>query len=228
MWVIDGTLDRHRDFDRELRDLDDGQGEGRAEIKFANRSQWDLAVWIARSTIDVMLERRRCAWHGLIVDDHGMCTRCRNDAERRNARTIYALVAAGAVAMLLVVAAWKVVFVGAELQAARARELAQRNERRNDTASGVPSASNEVSVIVYTADYCGWCRKTKGWLDERGIAYTERRIDTDPSARREMQAKFRGGGIPAIDIEGERRQGFDPAWLDRTIRARAAMRRGPS
>lgn len=85
----------------------------------------------------------------------------------------------------------------------------------------------DVSVVIYTADYCGWCQKTKAWLDGRGIAYTERHVDTDGAAKREMLRKFGGGGVPAIDIEGELHRGYDPRWIEQTLRARAEWRLGP-
>ncbi|MBX3199175.1 MAG: glutaredoxin family protein [Labilithrix sp.] len=184
------------------------------------------------------MDRQRCAWHGLILDDTGRCSRCRGEATRQNARTIYALAGAITLAAAAALVGWKLVATQAPVAARQLRDA--RTAPLHAPAPTSPTegaaadddqarlaATREVSVVIYTADYCGWCRKTKAWLDQRGIPYTERRVDVDRSAQREMKSKFRGGGIPAIDIEGELRQGFDPAWLERTIRARASVRAGP-
>lgn len=96
-----------------------------------------------------------------------------------------------------------------------------------DRELAIAAAMREVSVVVYTASYCGWCQRTKAHLDGRGVAYVERRVDVDPSAAAEMRRKFRRSGVPAIDIEGELRQGHNPAWIDRTLRAHAELRVGP-
>jgi glutaredoxin len=80
-----------------------------------------------------------------------------------------------------------------------------------------------VPVTVYAADYCPWCRKAKAHLEAQGIAYSERRIDVSPDAKREMD-RIGGRGIPTIDIEGEVHSGYDPSWVERTLRAHATRR----
>ncbi|HET6922668.1 MAG TPA: glutaredoxin family protein, partial [Anaeromyxobacteraceae bacterium] len=41
-------------------------------------------------------------------------------------------------------------------------------------------------AIVYSAEWCGACRKTKAWLAEQGVAVEERDIDRDPRALAEL------------------------------------------
>lgn len=188
------------------------------------------------------MERPRCAVHGLLADETGQCTRCRQEDAQRNARRIYAGIGLFAGATLVVLAGVKAATL---VTAAATHEPPRPADERVEAPPSAPArapattstarerearivaATHDVPVVIYTADYCGWCRKTKVWLDRNGIAYTERRVDTDAIAKREMQAKFGGGGIPAIDIEGELRQGYDPEWMARTLRARAAVRVGP-
>ncbi len=78
-------------------------------------------------------------------------------------------------------------------------------------------------VTVYSADYCPWCRRAKAHLEAQGIAYSERRIDVSAEAKREMD-RIGGRGIPTIDIEGEVHSGYDPGWVEQTLRAHATRR----
>lgn len=184
------------------------------------------------------MDRQRCTEHGLIADGSGKCSRCLREADRENARTIYRAGGALVIASLVAIAGWKLAKPQAVITTDVAAQTAQSAlpavttpaataQSPQNREARVKEAMREVSVVVYTADYCGWCRKTKAWLDQRGIPFTERRVDVDPTAKREMKSKFSGGGIPAIDIDGELRQGFSPEWMERTIRERAVVRAGP-
>ncbi len=72
-----------------------------------------------------------------------------------------------------------------------------------------PVASRK-DVVVYSAVWCGWCRKTLAWLDERGIDYENRDIDANPGYRRELVRKVGGASIPVVEIDGQLVRGYDP------------------
>ena len=41
-------------------------------------------------------------------------------------------------------------------------------------------------VIIYSTDYCPYCRKAKELLEQKNIRFTEIRIDLHPELREEM------------------------------------------
>ncbi|MGY2443464.1 glutaredoxin family protein [Pseudomonas sp. SDO52101_S400] len=64
-------------------------------------------------------------------------------------------------------------------------------------------------VVLYTTDWCGYCKQTKRFLDQKGIAFKEFDIEKDAEARRAYEA-LGGRGIPLIDVNGTLIRGFDP------------------
>lgn len=88
-----------------------------------------------------------------------------------------------------------------------ARVAAQPPARR--AATGV--------VVVYSTSWCGWCRKTIAWLDERGVDYENRDIEENPAWRGELLEKSGGTSIPVVEIEGELIRGFDPERMSELL-----------
>ncbi|MBV4460183.1 glutaredoxin family protein [Pseudomonas sp. COR58] len=64
-------------------------------------------------------------------------------------------------------------------------------------------------VVLYSTDWCGYCKQTKRFLDGKGIAFTEFDIEKDAEARQAYEA-LGGRGIPLIDVNGTLIRGFDP------------------
>jgi glutaredoxin len=83
-------------------------------------------------------------------------------------------------------------------------------------ASSLPPP--EGSVVIYSAEWCGYCKKAKAWMTSKGVPYIERDVDKSPGAQAELQAKLKvagvpGGGIPVVDWAGSIVVGFDvPAF----------------
>ncbi|MEZ4280265.1 MAG: glutaredoxin family protein [Myxococcota bacterium] len=65
-------------------------------------------------------------------------------------------------------------------------------------------------VTIYTAPWCGWCRKTIAFLDQRGIDYVNKDIDEDAAYADELREKSGGTAIPFVEIDGSAIRGFDP------------------
>jgi len=76
--------------------------------------------------------------------------------------------------------------------------------------SGAERGSRFADVTVYTAPWCGWCRKTLAWLDERDIDYTNKDIDADADYAAELQEKTGGRSIPLVEIDGTMIRGYNP------------------
>lgn len=86
-------------------------------------------------------------------------------------------------------------------------------------ARAVPAAIDEEprralhDVTVYTAPWCGWCRKTLAFLDARGIDYVNKNIEADEDWAEELEEKTGGRGIPLVEIDGVSIHGYNPAKM---------------
>jgi glutaredoxin len=79
------------------------------------------------------------------------------------------------------------------------------------------------SVVVYSAVWCGFCKKAKAWLTQNNVPFIERDVEKMPGAQAELDAKLAaagtsGGGIPVIDWGGTIVMGFDAARLGKLLR----------
>lgn len=165
-----------------------------------------LATAEAMTTSSGLLSSRpRCSDHGLIVDDSGKCSRCIRKIEGAGARS---LVGRAVVIALVVIAALLVYRVGGivyEIVQARAGTASGGPLR----ASPVPAAQNGSRLVVYTTSSCGACRLAKSWMDERGVAYEERRVDSDDGARKELTSLGKGTVVPTFVVDEQVLTGFD-------------------
>jgi len=69
-------------------------------------------------------------------------------------------------------------------------------------------------VIIYTTPTCPWCRRTKEYLSQKGIAYTEYNVAADREKAKEMIEKSSQMAVPVIVVDTEVVVGFDKAKLD--------------
>lgn len=74
-------------------------------------------------------------------------------------------------------------------------------------------------ITIYSADWCGYCRMAKNYLDGLKISYTEKNVETDGAAANEAVEKSGQRGIPVIDIDGKIIVGFDKPAIDAAIKA---------
>jgi glutaredoxin len=87
-------------------------------------------------------------------------------------------------------------------------------------ASSLPPPDG--SVVVYSAEWCGYCKKAKAWMTSKGVPFIERDVDKTPGAQQELQAKLKaagvpGGGIPVVDWAGSIVVGFDVAAFEKLL-----------
>lgn len=66
---------------------------------------------------------------------------------------------------------------------------------------------------LYSASWCGYCRKAKAYLGEKGIPYQEIDIDS-PEGGQAFALAGGGGGIPLLLWKGQRVQGFSAGAYD--------------
>ncbi|MBE2247950.1 MAG: hypothetical protein IAE78_00285 [Myxococcus sp.] len=108
--------------------------------------------------------------------------------------------------------------------AALERQIAAASRARDKQPSsfrGVAEPSND--VIVYTTSWCGYCRKAKAFLTARKVFFTEKDIEKDPEASKELAQKaaaagVRPQGVPVIDVRGRLVLGFDQNALEGALR----------
>lgn len=58
-------------------------------------------------------------------------------------------------------------------------------------------------VVIYTTPTCEWCKKTKAFLLDKGVKFTEINVNDDNFRIAEMVTKSGQSGVPVIDIGGE-------------------------
>lgn len=64
-------------------------------------------------------------------------------------------------------------------------------------------------VVLYATEWCGYCKLTQRFLDQKGIPYQAFDIEKNAEARKAYEA-LGGGGIPIIDVNGMLIRGYDP------------------
>lgn len=74
-----------------------------------------------------------------------------------------------------------------------------------------------MTVKIYTTKTCPWCKKTKGFLKQNKIKYTEIDVSANQKAAQEMMKKSGQMGVPVLDINGKIIVGFDPEGIKKAV-----------
>lgn len=68
-------------------------------------------------------------------------------------------------------------------------------------------------VRLFTAQWCGYCRQARAYLNEKGIGFAE--LDVESSEGQQAYAALGGGsGVPVLAWKSERLQGYSRASYD--------------
>jgi len=80
---------------------------------------------------------------------------------------------------------------------------------------GLPrsTSASPSGVVLYSAAWCGFCKRAKAYLAGKGIKYQEFDVDTKDGIAAFAQAGG-GKGVPLLFAGGQRVQGFSPAAYD--------------
>lgn len=95
----------------------------------------------------------------------------------------------------------------------KAKPRAGAHASRGATPQPTAYASAAHDVTVYTAPWCGWCRKTLAFLDERGVEYVNKDIEADEEFADELEEKTGGRSIPLVEIDGALIRGYNPGEM---------------
>lgn len=97
--------------------------------------------------------------------------------------------------------------------------LVPRNELEQALAAAAVKPTF-APITMYSASWCGYCKKARAFLNEQGIPFEEKDVEKTPGASAELAAKAAqagvqtGGGVPVF-VVGDHNviQGFDPDAL---------------
>ena len=65
------------------------------------------------------------------------------------------------------------------------------------------------SIVMLSAEWCGYCKALRNDLDDMGVAYTELDIDEDEGGRAAFRA-VKARGVPVLVVGQEVVYGYDP------------------
>jgi glutaredoxin len=94
---------------------------------------------------------------------------------------------------------------------------ADARRARNDRYGGPAVAiAGSPTVLLYSAEWCGYCTKARRHLEKRRIPYELRDVDV-PAAAEELFAKTGRKGIPVMDIDGRIMRGYGADKYDEML-----------
>lgn len=73
-------------------------------------------------------------------------------------------------------------------------------------------------IIIYTTPTCHYCHLAKEYFTERQLAYEEKNVINDMTAREEMVKKSGSLGVPVIEIDGQIIIGFDQEKIEKILK----------
>jgi glutaredoxin-like YruB-family protein len=73
---------------------------------------------------------------------------------------------------------------------------------------------------VFSTPTCGWCRKLKNYLKEKGFHYKDVDVSKDPKAAQHVVRKTGQMGVPVVLINSRPVVGFNKQQIDRLLRIR--------
>lgn len=75
------------------------------------------------------------------------------------------------------------------------------------------SKEKDGKVRIYTAAWCGYCKRAKAHLNSKHVPYEEVDVETTTQGRAAF-SDLNGKGVPVIIVGPHRMDGFDPVSLD--------------
>jgi glutaredoxin len=75
---------------------------------------------------------------------------------------------------------------------------------------------DQPNVLLYYADWCGYCKKAKRHLDGKGVEYELLDVDR-PDIKEELVQKTGQRGIPVIEVNGRIMKGWNAQRLDEML-----------
>lgn len=105
--------------------------------------------------------------------------------------------------------------LGAGFVLSQLPKVLKKNYTEGDFSAYYPDA--RLQVVVYGTDWCGYCKKTREYLVQNHIKFSDLDIEKSPAAK-QAHAQLGGGGVPLILVGNRRIQGFNASELDAAIK----------
>jgi glutaredoxin 3 len=67
-------------------------------------------------------------------------------------------------------------------------------------------------VLMYTNTTCGWCRRARALLTDKGVPFTDINVDVVPGAREEMRLLSGRNTVPQVFIGPRPIGGYDDLY----------------
>lgn len=89
---------------------------------------------------------------------------------------------------------------------------------REPGAKKQAASSRGGPVVLYETSWCPYCKKTRAYLERRGVKFTAKDVGRSRQALEEMLRKSGGSrGVPVIDVGGNIIRGYNPRALDQAL-----------
>lgn len=76
-----------------------------------------------------------------------------------------------------------------------------------------------MNITVYSTPTCPYCKLAKEYLREKGLAFTDIDVSSDPASANEMVKKSGQMGVPVIDVGGTVIVGWNKGSLEEALEA---------
>ena len=73
-------------------------------------------------------------------------------------------------------------------------------------------------IVVFSTPNCGWCRKLKDYLREKGFRFKEIDVSKDQKAAQDVVRKTGHMGVPVTLINNRPIVGFNKTEIDRLLK----------
>ncbi|MDH5444374.1 MAG: glutaredoxin family protein [Gammaproteobacteria bacterium] len=67
-------------------------------------------------------------------------------------------------------------------------------------------------VILYATSWCGYCAKTRAFMEDKGISYYEYNIEESTEGHRQFKS-LGGNGVPLLLVNGNVIKGYNPKLI---------------
>ena len=75
-------------------------------------------------------------------------------------------------------------------------------------------ADGNLNVVMYSAEWCGYCKKARNYFKNKNIQFTEYDIEKDPVAAKDYKS-MGATGVPVILVGNKRMNGFSIKGFER-------------
>ncbi|UCE90476.1 MAG: glutaredoxin family protein [Pseudomonadota bacterium] len=83
--------------------------------------------------------------------------------------------------------------------------------------SEAPQRASRKKVVLYSAQWCGYCKKARQYLKQRKVRFTEYDVEKSKQGADEYRS-LKGKGVPLIMVGKQRVNGFDQARLEQLLK----------